>query len=174
MLPTALPVAVPRPDLALRPDHDDGDDDHRPVIIDEPVDWRLLSAAVSLPWAGFTSMVLSIGTPGPLGIATWFVASGALGLLTWRQRRIFRQWERQERRRLGPTSARSQRVEDRLTAGNVLWVEPALDEDAPGLDGAGAGAGDGVVAEVKLGLADGAARQGQVRAGPDDGGGDDV
>jgi len=184
-------VAVPRPTLdrrrdpfdddddAFDDDDDDDDDDALDVntpVVTEPMDWRLTAATFAVIWAGFTSMVVFIATPGPGSLAAWFVATGAMGLETWRQRRTFRRWKRQQRRRLGRTTSSAGRegVENRLTTGDVLRIEPALDEDAAGLDGAGAGAGEGVVAQVKLGLADGAARQGQVRAGPDDGGGDDV
>ena len=177
---------MPRPALSDRgnDDNDDddfGDDDGGPRVFNEPVDWRLSALFFALPWAGFTSMVLSIVRPGPVGIAAWFLATGAIGIVVGRHRRIFRRWQRQERRRLGPPvapseppSASSQGFEDTDSAHHILWVEPALDKDAAGLDGASPGPGQGVVAEVKLGLADGAAGQGQIRPGADDGGGDDV
>lgn len=116
------PAADP---LARRDGAIDGDDD-----ADGPLDWRISAAVVGLPWAAFTSLMLSVAPPTLGSLAAWGLATSiATGVVVSQWLGGLRAKRSRSLAATTTTSAARQALEEGATTGHVHGVEERLDED---------------------------------------------
>jgi hypothetical protein len=119
-----LPVAIPRPTTAVADDDPmarRSDDDP-----DAPPDWRIVGAVVTLLWAAFTSLLLSVAPPTSGSLAAWALATSIAGGV------VLHQWlvgQRADRERAQLSSTPREALEDGAATGHMDGVEERLDED---------------------------------------------